>query len=661
MVDNAIIFKSKFSVKTFLIVSILFLVFSVSNYAQWINNPASNTKLVTDLSDPINISLIKDMNGGAYIFWEDKKDLQTNDVYFLHFDENGKVSFRADGKTVSRRVGEKIEPLSVADQLGNAVVIWKGYDKKILKVFVQKVNKNGLRLWTDDGLQIPYLKGEVIDYSIDADKKGNSFIGFVSKNPKVPNKYSVKYQVINSSGKLLCDSLREIIYSSNSIMTDAKIISDNKDGAFIFWLENQNQKTILRAQLVDSAGTKKWGSKPVTISKTNSSVINYSVAKFGSNVYAAITYQGARKNIFQQMVSDNGKLLWGNEGKPVTNQKGNQINPQYVIADSSVIITWTNEYENVKDVFVQRFNSKGKRMWESDGIRIINFNGNQFGQKIVFDNKANLIIAWIDRRKDNSYADLYIQKINLSGKIQWDSFGVLISSAQNTQKSYLNLISDSDGGAVAVFKGKTNNKNDIYGQKIFSTGTYASQILGFSAIQENDSVKVSWYAANENQETYYSVERSNEDDAAANLWEIIGVVKRGNDKQANYYDFFDIPVINGSVFYRIVQHVKDVEPQFSQIVKVDVFKGADKIILAQNSPNPFSDSTYINFYLPKEEKISLEFFNGTIEMVREIDNQKFPAGKNEIVFYTENLKPGIYFYRLKANGFVDVRKMVITE
>jgi hypothetical protein len=661
MVKNAIIFKSKFFIKIFLLILILFIGFSVNLRAQWINNPASNTKLITDLSDPINISLVKDINGGAYIFWEDRKSSQTNDVYFLHFDENGKVSFRTDGKTVSKRSGGKVEPLPVADQLGNAVVIWKNHDKKLLKMFAQKVNRNGLRLWTDDGLQIPFVKGKVVDYSIDTDTKGNSYIGFVAKNPNAANKYSVKYQIISSSGKFLCDSLKGIIYSSNSNVSDANIVNDNNGGAFIFWLENQNQKTILRALLVDSAGTKKWGGEPITISKSNSSVINYSVAKFGSNVYAVINYQGEKKNIFQQMISDKGKLLWGNDGKPVTNQKGNQINPQFVIADSSVIITWTNEYKNVKDVFVQRFNSNGTRLWETNGIRIINFSGNQFGQRIVYDNKANIIIAWIDRRDDNSFADLYIQKINLNGKIQWDSLGVLISSAQNTQKSYLNLISENDGGAVAVFKGKTNNKNDIYGQKIFSTGTYASQILGFSVMQENDSVKVIWYAANESQETYYNIERSTEKNDTDNLWEIIGTIIKGGDKRLNYYEFYDIPDINGSIYYRIAQHDKNIDPQFSQAHKVDVFKDVDKIILAQNSPNPFSDSTVINFYLPKEEKISVEFFNGTVEMVREIENQKFPAGKNEIVFYAEDLKPGIYFYRLKTNSFVDVRKMVITE
>ena len=121
---------------------------------------------------------------------------------------------------------------------------------------------------------------------------------------------------------------------------------------------------------------------------------------------------------------------------------------------------------------------------------------------LVYDQKNGLVLAWIDKRENNSDANLYIQKIDLKGNFVWDSSGVMISSSKNMEKSYLNLIPDGDGGAVAVFKGTTDKRNDIYGQKIFSTGTYASQILGFTAQVVGDSVKIFWYAANENGRNY---------------------------------------------------------------------------------------------------------------------------------------------------------------
>jgi len=56
----------------FAIVIVVVCNFNIAK-AQWVNDPASNTKLVTDPVDPVNISAVNDLDGGAYIFWQDKK------------------------------------------------------------------------------------------------------------------------------------------------------------------------------------------------------------------------------------------------------------------------------------------------------------------------------------------------------------------------------------------------------------------------------------------------------------------------------------------------------------------------------------------------------------------------------------------------------------
>jgi len=397
------------------------------------------------------------------------------------------------------------------------------------------------------------------------------------------------------------------------------------------------------------------------ISKSDNNVLSYSVGALGSGIYTAITYQGTHKIIYQNLISDKGNLLWGNDGKLLTYQAGSQTNPQFAFVDSSVVVSWTNEFEKIKDVFIQRFDVKGNRMWGNNGKRIINIKGNQFGQRLVYDQKNGLVLAWIDKRENNSDENLYIQKIDLKGNFVWDSSGVMISSSKNMQKSYLNLIPDGDGGAVAVFKGTTDKRNDIYGQKIFSTGTYASQILGFTAQIAGDSVKIFWYAANEMEGTTYSIYRSGVENPEENDWKIAGSLKKNKNTDTNYYEFYDWPDINGSVYYRIAQKNDKSQPQYSGVEKVDYFNNVESIVLGQNSPNPFSDSTTIAFYLPEEEEITFEIFNSNIEMVKKIEDVEYPAGKNEIVFNAENLPPGIYFYRLKLGKFVDVKKMVITE
>lgn len=649
-------------IKRVLLIASAILSLSNVTLAQWVNDPSSNTKLVIDPVDPINISALKDYGGGAYVFWEDKKGSSNSDIYFIHFDKHGDVSFRADGKAVSTRSGLKENPISFADHSGNSIVMWKGLDKKKnSELYIQKLSRSGLRLWKNEGLQLTESRTEKVDYSLRVDKRGYAYTCFITKSSPSANKFSVRCNTITPNGKILNDGIKDGLYTSNNTLSETEIIPDNKGGSFIFWLESLDQKMVLRLQFIDSTGSKTWGAKPLTISKPNYNVLNYTIGKLGTGVYVAITYQGTNKIVYQQLISDKGMLLWGKDGKLLTYQKGSQTNPQFAFVDSSVVVSWTNEFEKLKDVFIQRFDVKGDRMWGNNGKRIINVRGNQFGQRIVYDQKNGVVIAWIDKRENYFDANLYIQKVDLNGKFVWDSSGVMISSSHDMQKSYLNLIPDGDGGAIAIFKGAINNKNNIYGQKIFSTGTYASQILGFNADVVRDSVKISWYAANESDGTTYIIYRSDIDNAEEGDWKMAGSVKKNKKTDTNYYEFYDFPDVSGSIYYRIVQKNEKTQSQYSGVEKVDYFRDMEIIMLGQNYPNPFSSSTSISFYLPEDETLTFEFFNSSIEIVKKIEDVNYPAGKNEIEFSANNLPPGIYFYRLKVGKFVDVKKMIIAE
>lgn len=645
---------------------ILFIILicgSGNSFAQWANDPNSNTVLVNGPVDPINISAVRDLKGGAYIFWQDKQGSSKSNVFFMHFDQNGKPSFRYDGKGVAATSDVQENPLAVIDNQGKSIIVWKQTDKKRnSELFAQKLTENGLRLWGTDGLQLTDSKTEIIDYSIKVDDEGFSFISYIEKTKQLPNKYLISLRKIDPNGRLLSDSSNGLVYNSGNNISETEIVPDNRGGSFIFWLESINQKTILKSQYVDSNGLNKWSNKPISVSKTGSSVINYLVNKMGKDIYVAITYQGKKKAVYQQLISDTGALLWGEDGRLLSYQPGSQLNPQFVVLDSTVVVSWTNEFEKTKDVFIQRFDKSGKSLWGSNGKKVINIKGNQFGQKIVYDDQGGIIIAWIDKKDKEPFAILSIQKIDLNGNLVWAKDGVTISSSQKMQKSYLNLVSDNEGGAIAIFKGNINGKSNIYGQKIFSTGTYASQILGFATEVINDSVKISWYAANESTGTQYYIQRSTaNNNSEENNWKTVSTLQIDNKKQANYYEYFDIPDTNGSIYYRVIQENNNKQMQITQTSKVDYFYQVQSIVLGQNSPNPFSGSTAIVFYLPQEEKITLEIFNSNIETIQKVEDKEYPAGKNVYTFNAKGLAPGVYFYRLKAADFVDVKKMVLTD
>jgi hypothetical protein len=81
--------------------------------------------------------------------------------------------------------------------------------------------------------------------------------------------------------------------------------------------------------------------------------------------------------------------------------------------------------------------------------------------------------------------------------------------------------------------------------------------------------------------------------------------------------------------------------------------------LHQNYPNPFNPSTKIQFALPKPEHVTLDVYNTLGQKVETLLNSKMNAGSHDVEFDASALPSGIYFYRIQAGEFSQVRKMVL--
>jgi len=84
--------------------------------------------------------------------------------------------------------------------------------------------------------------------------------------------------------------------------------------------------------------------------------------------------------------------------------------------------------------------------------------------------------------------------------------------------------------------------------------------------------------------------------------------------------------------------------------------------LEQNYPNPFNPSTTIEYSLPSKSFVTLKIYNllGQEVMVL-VNNEQQNAGKHRITVDAARLATGVYFYRLHAGSFVDVKKMVFVK
>jgi hypothetical protein len=85
-----------------------------------------------------------------------------------------------------------------------------------------------------------------------------------------------------------------------------------------------------------------------------------------------------------------------------------------------------------------------------------------------------------------------------------------------------------------------------------------------------------------------------------------------------------------------------------------------------NYPNPFNPETTIKLDLPESGKITLKVFNTKGQLVKTlIDNFK-TAGISTVIWNgTDNagiqVSSGIYFYKLEALGYTEVKKMILMK
>jgi hypothetical protein len=83
--------------------------------------------------------------------------------------------------------------------------------------------------------------------------------------------------------------------------------------------------------------------------------------------------------------------------------------------------------------------------------------------------------------------------------------------------------------------------------------------------------------------------------------------------------------------------------------------------LSQNYPNPFNPSTVISYSLPSSSNVKLIVYNTLGQCIKTLENEFKPAGNYYVNFNASALPSGIYFYKLEAGQFSQIKKMMLIK
>ena len=83
--------------------------------------------------------------------------------------------------------------------------------------------------------------------------------------------------------------------------------------------------------------------------------------------------------------------------------------------------------------------------------------------------------------------------------------------------------------------------------------------------------------------------------------------------------------------------------------------------LSQNYPNPFNPTTTISFALKTNSDVKIEVFNTKGQLVEKILDEHREAGYHTVSFVADKFSSGVYFYKISADQFDDIKKMVLLK
>jgi hypothetical protein len=98
---------------------------------------------------------------------------------------------------------------------------------------------------------------------------------------------------------------------------------------------------------------------------------------------------------------------------------------------------------------------------------------------------------------------------------------------------------------------------------------------------------------------------------------------------------------------------------------VNVSETEDEIpnnyVLHSNYPNPYNNSTKIDYEIPVQSNVSIILYDALGREVATLVNEVKPSGKHQFSFVENNLVSGVYFYTLRAGNYTQTKKMILLK
>ncbi|MES2398229.1 MAG: T9SS type A sorting domain-containing protein [Bacteroidota bacterium] len=177
-------------------------------------------------------------------------------------------------------------------------------------------------------------------------------------------------------------------------------------------------------------------------------------------------------DIYIQYLNEAGYPQWTTNGVALCTDPADQSTPS-IVSDMAggVIVAWSDWRTGVeRDLFAQRIDSAGVIQWTINGVGVANKPEREHNEKIVSDDAGGAIIVW-EQQGGNGNWDLWAQRIDPSGAPVWPVGGVPLCTV-DANRLNPKVQKDGKGGAIITWQDYRNLTDyNVYAQRISATGS----------------------------------------------------------------------------------------------------------------------------------------------------------------------------------------------
>ncbi len=534
-------------------------------------------------------------------------------------------------------------------------IAWIDYrNDKSGDVYIQLIDKNGI-LWNESGLPVCTVPGKQSELTIDADKLGNIIIAWRDFRDDVQG--NIYVQKINLFGKTEWKDNGISVINLSGIQESPCIAADEKGGAFISWVDRVNINSQIYIQRIDFEGRKIFGEygKLITNPETSSFNPRMFLNDNSNAVIFWITKLESNK-IYSQAVTLNGIEQFGYFGKEISSLPSNQSLSDIIQTENNFYVIFTTADGELSRIHIQSISRNG--FWNFGG-------GITLHQpcKIIFRPKIlpfrnDLLVYWVCNHSSPTLPELFGQIVSADGEILMKENGVKLGELKDFDQNNLILLTTNERKIACVTDIKDERSKNIYSFEITRPFEDDLKIEDFDVIYYEGLAKVRWISFNEKPKVKIVLERKSDYESWQEVYEYTSLSK----VERKNYVYDDNLIHNDTYEYRLRYTDPEGNARYSEIKKITVNIEVEGYYLFQNNPNPFNSSTKIIYKIPETSQVKITIYNSRAEELQIIFDSVQDAGTHEITFTApENLSSGVYFYKIQAGKYFDVKKMIYTK